>query len=107
MAADAQGGIFGAADGVVPDGDASPMEDGVGEASMTGIRAHDEATFAESLCNGSDACQGSHGVIGSPLQASVSSSDASSPDTTSWPAISSPPSVSPLLSCGGFNESRP
>src|SRR6185437_13316882 len=85
MAADAQGGIFGTADGVVLYGDASPMEDGVGEASMTGIRAHDEATFAESLCNGSDACQGSHGVIGSPLQASVSS-DASSPDTTSWPA---------------------
>ena len=64
----AQCGVFGSAGGVVLDGDASPMEDGIGEASVTSISSDDEAAFAGSLSDGSDACQASQGVIVSPLQ---------------------------------------
>src|SRR5512146_312015 len=68
MSPGAQGGVLGAAYGIVLCGDAGPMVDGVGEPLMAGISAQHEAAFAGPPGDGCDACKAAQGVIISALQ---------------------------------------
>ena len=67
-AAFAQFGVFCAASRIVLHGDARPVVEGIGEAVVAGLAAHDDATLAGTLGDRRDPCQTSQGGIISPLQ---------------------------------------
>ena len=63
-----EGGVFGAASGIVLNGDARPMVHGVGEPVMAGLSSDDDAALARPLGDRRDSCQTAQGGVISPLQ---------------------------------------
>ena len=60
-------GVFGAAAGIVLNGDARPVVDGVGEAIMAGLSSDDDAALSGPLGDGRNSCQTTQGgVVSSP-----------------------------------------